>query len=254
VSGLTAWFADVVALDPDDRRTWVHEPDGATSLVFRTTAGGDRDLQVVGPRTRGTYVASKKMATCVKMRIRPGGAEALLGVPASDLVDRVVPLTELWGDAAVRLGRDLSDADMDLGVESMRMRVESVVLEHLSGKASADLSPARLLRDAAEALAPRPGGRPEPIGSLARRLAVSERHLRDLFTKGVGVSPKRFARIERVRSVLANAPDTRWARLATETGYYDQSHMTAEFRTLMGVPPGAFFAGRIPDGLPCQGR
>ncbi|MEU8171481.1 hypothetical protein AB0C14_01255 [Microbispora hainanensis] len=34
-------------------------------------------------------------------------------------------------------------------------------------------------------------------------------------------------------------------------GFYDQSHMTAEFRALMGVPPAAFFAGRLPSLEPC---
>ncbi|MFI7687677.1 AraC family transcriptional regulator [Nonomuraea sp. NPDC049655] len=45
--------------------------------------------------------------------------------------------------------------------------------------------------------------------------------------------------------------DGRWADLATAAGYYDQSHMTAEFRTLMGVTPAAFFQGRLPALQPC---
>jgi AraC-like DNA-binding protein len=31
-----------------------------------------------------------------------------------------------------------------------------------------------------------------------------------------------------------------WARIATEAGYYDQAHLIAEFRQLIGVTPGAF--------------
>lgn len=98
------------------------------------------------------------------------------------------------------------------------------------------------------------GGRlPEGVGGLARRLAVSERQLRLLFADGVGVSPKHFARIARVRHVLAHrSPAVPWAQLAAATGYYDQSHLSADFRALMGVPPTSFFTGRLPASQPCQ--
>jgi AraC-like DNA-binding protein len=88
------------------------------------------------------------------------------------------------------------------------------------------------------------------VPAVARRLAVSERHLRDLFSDGVGLPPKRFERIARLRGLLSRG-ETRWAQLAATAGYYDQSHMTAEFRTMMGVPPAAFFAGRPPSLEPC---
>ncbi|WP_426537585.1 helix-turn-helix domain-containing protein [Streptomyces sp. UG1] len=87
---------------------------------------------------------------------------------------------------------------------------------------------------------------------MARDLAISERQLRSLFADGVGVSPKHFARINRVRTVLEQATTVSWAELAATTGYYDQSHMTADFRTLMGVPPRSFFTGRLPDAQPCR--
>ncbi|MFF0866857.1 helix-turn-helix domain-containing protein [Nonomuraea sp. NPDC003560] len=76
--------------------------------------------------------------------------------------------------------------------------------------------------------------------------------MRGLFADAVGLSPKRYERIERVRKALAlGRAHGRWADLATATGYYDQSHMTAEFRTLMGVTPAAFFQGRLPALQPC---
>ncbi len=85
----------------------------------------------------------------------------------------------------------------------------------------------------------------------ARRLHVSERQLRTLFADGTGLSPKHFARIDRVRNVLAVGCGRRWADVAAATGYYDQSHMTAAFRHLVGVPPAAFVAGRRPVARRC---
>ncbi|GAD84942.1 helix-turn-helix domain-containing protein [Nocardia asteroides] len=90
------------------------------------------------------------------------------------------------------------------------------------------------------------------IPDLAARLAVSERQLRSVFAGGIGLSPKHFARIDRVRRVLAYAGDTPWSHLAADTGYYDQSHLTADFRALMGVPPAAYLHGRLPAPTSCR--
>ncbi|MFC4114521.1 AraC family transcriptional regulator [Nonomuraea zeae] len=56
-----------------------------------------------------------------------------------------------------------------------------------------------------------------------------------------------------MRKVLAlgRRREAPWGQLAAATGYYDQSHMTAEFRTLMGVTPAAYFAGRLPALQAC---
>lgn len=79
---------------------------------------------------------------------------------------------------------------------------------------------------------------------------ISERRLHTLFTTGTGLSPKHFARIVRIRTVLG-ADAGQWSDIAAAAGYYDQSHMTAEFRHFMGVPPAAFTAGRRPAARPC---
>jgi hypothetical protein len=67
----------------------------------------------------------------------------------------------------------------------------------------------------------------------------------------VGLPPKTYARIERVRSVLARFSERDFARLAAELGYYDQSHLTNEFRAVMGVPPAAFADGQRLPPTPC---
>ncbi|MFD1052021.1 helix-turn-helix domain-containing protein, partial [Kibdelosporangium lantanae] len=89
----------------------------------------------------------------------------------------------------------------------------------------------------------------ERVGDMARKLNVSERHLRNLFNDTVGLSPKQVARVTRVRTVLARADRQKGARLAVDSGYYDQSHMAAEFRDTMGLPLGAYIAGKRPPVL-----
>jgi AraC-like DNA-binding protein len=93
----------------------------------------------------------------------------------------------------------------------------------------------------------------ERVHVVAHKLDVSERQLRNLFDRALGLSPKQYARIHRVRAVLRDAqPGGDLAQLAAQAGYYDQSHMTTEFRRLVGVPPAAFTTGRRPPPTPCR--
>lgn len=86
----------------------------------------------------------------------------------------------------------------------------------------------------------------EPLYRVAQRLHVSQRHLRTIFTAATGLTPTAYVRLDRVRAVLA-APAESQAR------YYDQSHLIAEFRRVVGVPPGAYARGLRPPAAPCPG-
>ncbi|MEU5861513.1 helix-turn-helix transcriptional regulator [Nonomuraea sp. NPDC047529] len=250
--GLRSLVKAVSVLRADDpaageRPPLVHLPDPDTSLIFRTTSAGRSDLLVIGPRTRASYHVGKDLPFCLRLRLRPGATRPLLGVPVSEVVDRVVPLRELWGASADPLDAALAYAGGDDGLALKHLEAA------LSARTSADGVRAELVQAAVQALRGRARERREPLPAIARHLAVSERHLRALFADAVGLSPKRYERIERVRQALAlaRADGPRWADLATATGYYDQSHMTAEFRTLMGVTPAAYFEGRLPALQPC---
>ncbi|MFI5802536.1 helix-turn-helix domain-containing protein [Streptomyces sp. NPDC051561] len=196
-------------------------PDHATTLLLRTDK---RELVVMGPRTQAAYHAAAPGHSCVRVRMRPGRAQALLGRPLRDLADRVLPLAELHGLDVDQLAADPATAleEALAGLPEPSERVEEA---------------ARLLVGAT-------------VTETAARLHLSERRLHALFTDATGLSPKRFARIARVRAVLA-ADAGRWSDIAATAGYYDQSHMTAEFRHFMGVPPAAFAAGRRPAATAC---
>ncbi|WP_372504382.1 helix-turn-helix domain-containing protein [Streptomyces murinus] len=118
------------------------------------------------------------------------------------------------------------------------------------------VDPARtaLLRAGVDALSVHPDRAPARVREVVGELAVNERQSRNLFADGVGVSPKHYARIDRVRTLITRARTTSWSQLAAATGYYDQSHMTADFRALMGVPPRAYFTDRLPARSPCGAR
>ncbi|WP_344283064.1 helix-turn-helix domain-containing protein [Actinomadura napierensis] len=239
---LRPWIADVTLMRPDTPLPVVHPPDATTALVYRRTGPHSGDLHVVGPRSRATCHPGKKLPMAIRVRLRPGAARSVFDVPVSELRDRAVALTELWGARAARLQHQLNELPR---TDTVLREIEGALLECLHD----DPDPRNaLLREAVESLS----STSERITELARRLSVSERHLRDLFTDRVGLAPKRFARVQRVRAVLAGAGSARWAGLAATTGYYDQSHMAADFHALVGVTPAAFRAGHLPTVTPCD--
>ncbi|NUP18680.1 MAG: AraC family transcriptional regulator [Streptomyces sp.] len=243
---LRPWVAGIesVSVDAEHHEAYIQLPDATTKMVFRVGQDGRRSTLVVGPRTRASYHRGERFASCFEMRLAPGTTRPLLGVPAVDLAGRAMPLGDLPGDTARRLATELGKLDPEEAVAHLS--------EVLPGRLAADRSRTDLVRAGVDAMSIRTGRLPGPVGDVARELAVSERQLRSLFAEGVGLSPKHYARIDRVHSVLARADDVPWAQLAVASGYYDQAHMTSDFRTLMGVPPRSYFSGRLPDPQPCR--
>jgi AraC-like DNA-binding protein len=77
---------------------------------------------------------------------------------------------------------------------------------------------------------------------LARRFSLSSRHVTRLCRRAVGLSPKQLGRVVRFQSALralAGSPTRRLAELAAAHGYFDQAHMSGEFRALLGSTPAA---------------
>ncbi|MBB5913681.1 AraC-like DNA-binding protein [Nocardia transvalensis] len=238
---LRPWFTggESIPFDPGLTVPFVHIPDATTRLVVRDDREGHRDMLVIGPLTRATYKAAAEPVSCVRLRLAPGAATAVLGVPAAELTDRAVRIDRLPGPLGALAG-ELAEATPD----EVPALLESLLAPRLS-PAPADH---RALLRAAMALL---SATSASIPAVAAELAVSERHLRSVFASGIGLSPKHFARIRRVRRLLATAERAPLAQLAADQGYYDQSHMTADFRTLMGVPPTSYFEGRTPGPTPC---
>jgi transcriptional regulator GlxA family with amidase domain len=74
------------------------------------------------------------------------------------------------------------------------------------------------------------------VESVAEQLGVTARHLRRAFTESIGIGPKDFARAVRLRRAVGMAATSKdWGRIAANAGYYDQAHLIADFRELVGL-------------------
>lgn len=221
-------------------------PDGRTILVFRALDGGRRgDVTVAGPRTRAMFKDAAGVARAVILQFKPGWSAPLLGVAASALTDRIVPLEDIWG----RPGGDLH---LDLLAARNLPEVLDRLSRALSLRARQTFEPASALL-ARRAVRLLEGGDEVRVESVAERLGVTARHLRRAFTESIGIGPKDFARTVRLqRAVRMAATSKDWGCIAADAGYYDQAHLIADFRELVGLTPGAFRrrAGERSGGAP----
>ena len=200
-------------------------PDGCVDLVWR--GGG---LWTAGPDTRAVMSPLMQGETVVGIRMRPGAAGALLGLPASEIRDDRVPVGLLWA-----AGDELSERLADAGHPSRQRRL----LEQALLRRRADADPPDALVEHALVLLGRSGSR---VAELSRELAISERQLLRRFHTAVGYGPKMADRVLRFRRFVERAPDEDGlARVAADLGYSDQAHLTRECVDLSGLPPSRLF-------------
>ena len=83
------------------------------------------------------------------------------------------------------------------------------------------------------------------IASLADAACLSTKQFTRQFCEYVGVNPKEFSltiRFQRALHILETTPATSLTDLACQGGYYDQSHLIKEFKTISGYTPGEYIA------------
>jgi len=200
-------------------------PDACVDLIW----SGER-LTIAGPDTRFRVAALAPGARLVGVRLSPGTAGAVLGLPASELCDAAP-------DAADVLGRDVADALLDAlaaGVNPHALLLRAIEQRGRSG-------PDPLVRAAAAAL-DRPRVR---VATVAAELGLSTRQLQRRVNDAVGYGPKTLARVLRFRRLQA-LPPAPLIELALDAGYADQAHMTAEVTQLAGLSPVRFLKDRTP--------
>ena len=194
---------------------------------------------LTGLQTSAVVIEHPDWHRVLGMRLRPAGAYALLSQPMSEVSGYTVDLPDLLGTAA----RELTDrCHAAATVEVCFARAAAWVCDRVRRARSVDPAVAWSLSRIEQS-----GGR-VPIAELRDHTGFSKTRLAALFRDQVGALPKVYARIVRFRRALAllDAEPASLAEAALDAGYYDQSHMTTEFRELGGLTPREFVAQRYP--------
>jgi AraC-like DNA-binding protein len=88
------------------------------------------------------------------------------------------------------------------------------------------------------------------VADVAAECGVSERQLNRMMRTWIGYGAKRFGRVVRFQEALKemeHEPALSGAALASETGYFDQAHLTLDMTRLAGDTPGHVASRSVAD-------
>lgn len=204
------------------------------------TVPGETVSFVAGLHNGPTVTEHDGVQAGVQIDLSPLGAYTLLGLPMSELADRVVPFEDVWETLGGGLPDRLASAP---GWPERFALLDALWLRRLADGPVPRPEVARSW----ELLESSHGG--VGVAELAEEVGWSRRHLTARFREQVGLPPKQVALLFRFRRAVAllRAPGPDLAAVATACGYYDQAHFNRDFRMLAGCTPTAYLAARLPD-------
>lgn len=164
----------------------------------------------------------------IQISLTPLGARTLLGMPTSELGDRVVDLRDVIGSDAVelheRIAAESSWTDRFAVCDDVFARRSEDVTLHPDVQYGWN----RLVSDGTARVA-----------EVADEIGWSRRYLMARFQAEFGISPKdavRLGRFHRSHQILRSDRASTLSDVAGACGYYDQAHMARDWRDLAGMP------------------
>ncbi|EAP98108.1 hypothetical protein JNB_14128 [Janibacter sp. HTCC2649] len=186
----------------------------------------------MGVWTRRFRIEFPSPVRVVGVHFKPWGMAPFIDVPSSDLRDLCVPADAVWGSAWSGVHERLAAA---ASTEELLDVLDGELRSRLAETPSRGLD---LVHHTASRLETSWGD--VSVSDLTGDAGVSGNHLATQFTSHVGVTPKRVARIYRFARLILNLDATQpvdWAGLAHEAGYFDQAHLSKEFKDFTGYTP-----------------
>ena len=231
------WVQEAAATDARGAPPTTVLPTGTPELlvyfgdpfVEQTPRGAEPHAAAVfgGQRSRAIVVRATGRTGVVAIRFHPWGAAAVTDVPVDALLDRFVPLDELYG------ARDTCELlEQVHGAASPHQRA-GAVLEFLARRRVRHALDAAAVRAAIEIKRADPS-----IGNLGRQVGVGPRQLRRRFRETVGIGPKAFSRLLRLQEAIWHRRNgAEWSDVAFSCGYHDQAHLIHAWRDVTATSP-----------------
>lgn len=207
--------------------------DGCVDLILRDDA-----VLVAGPSTRWIDTLADGDEGSFGLRLPPGEAASVLGVPLVDLADKRLALEDVVPARNQRITAALREVAGGLRPAVDLTRRPAV---DLARRPAVDLAMSLTSASRWAGFVRRSASGMVPARVVAEELAWSERTFRRRMAIEFGYGYATLVRIERAgraRSVLRSGASVSAA--AALVGYADQPHLSREFRRLVGMSPGQF--------------
>lgn len=208
-------------------------PDGCMDILFDLES---EKVEVIGTMTRSIEIELASGLDLCGIRFKPGGIYPFIQVDASEFTDEAV-------QAPGRLGQLIYKALDELKArrtnESRVDYLNSLLEKRLANCEKQDLLFLKFLSNISQ------GDRGiSRVDQVLPMVGMSQRTLERYFQRHVGIGPKKFLSVLRLRRVLRELSKVGslldWADLALRHGYHDQAHLIHEFKGITGTTPTRF--------------
>lgn len=209
-------------------------PDGCTSVVVICAPASAPRVMLSGPWLEPLVVPATPGNRYAGFRCRPDTGGLIAGTDPANLRNRSQAAEPLLGRLAAELGEVVAQS---ASLEEAVPAFDRLLLAHIAQLPA----PEPVARAAVSRIWSSHGD--ASITAVAETAGVSPRTLLRRFRSATGMTPKQYARIARFwHAAITSTRDPRpgWSRVAAETGYADQAHLSNEFTGLTGLSPGGF--------------
>ncbi|MDR1678380.1 MAG: helix-turn-helix domain-containing protein [Prevotellaceae bacterium] len=218
-------------------------PDGFICLMFhrgeRLFSSSNNKLQpkafLSGQKTGYTDLFYTGNIDIVAIVFQPVGAKAFFNLPLMVLNEQTVAINDLNDTQLAELENRLSDSS-DIG--SCVLLIEQFLHKRFDTLATHNWKRINTVLQSVYY------GQ-QNIDALAQTACLGYKQFKRIFAEYVGANPKDYLRVVRFQKalhILQLQPTISLTQLAYECGYYDQSHLIKEFKTLSGYTPTAYLS------------
>jgi len=203
-------------------------PDPCVNLVFDAF-----DSRIIGAVTKRYSVRLAGQGQIFGIKFHPGGFYALTQ-------ESVAKLTDTSGSTKGYFGRQSSDwVRSTNSVSDIKSKVQ-LAEEFIRSRMPKSCENVEMLIEMLEIISK--DTTIMRVSELADRFTLSERSLQRMFKHQIGVSPKWVIRKCRIQEVLSRLEQghRQWQHLIDDLDYFDQSHFSRDFKSLVGVTPACY--------------
>lgn len=177
-------------------------------------------------------IYSENETSLIIVVFQPNGIYQLLGIPATEFQDSIIPVEEVFDQKVAALQEKLSQQNNQTRVELLNHFFRSLINNKLVSNQS-------IINNSLDFILTNKGD--FSVKQLVEHTGYTERHLERKFKECIGLNPKKFGNVIRLHhflKLLKNRSDaTSLTAICYDAGFSDQSHLIKDFRKHTGISP-----------------
>lgn len=191
-------------------------------------------------------IYSENETSLIIVVFQPNGIYQLLGIPATEFQDSIIPAEEVFNQKVIALQEKLSEQNNQTRVELLNHFFKSLIAEKSASNQF-------IINNALNFIVTNKGD--FSVKQLVEYTGYTERHLERKFKECIGLNPKKFGNVIRLHhflKLLKNKPDTtNLTAICYDAGFSDQSHLIKDFRKHTGISPREYLfnSGKLANNL-----